>query len=214
MNFYGSQRMQQILTYMKSLLESKQDKLTFDNIPTENSDNPVKSGGIYSSLESKADSNSLADVATSGAYADLSGKPTIDSAMSSLSENAVQNKVVNTALEIIKSAINRPGYSEAELCYAQGTSYQSAEVNPGRVIYIYQLDTSGSYAKVTDFFITNLTLGHDYLSGNEYDVALSKGTIHVILSNVENKTAFSLINCEEATNPNLVFLVGTVNSMS
>lgn len=186
--FYGSSKMREMLGYLKTELTSL--------------------------LSGKANTSDLAQVATSGAYADLTGKPTIDSAMSSSSENAVQNKVVNAALVNIKSDINRPGYSEAELCYAQGTSYQSAEVNPGRVIYIYQLDSSGSYAKVTDFFIINLTLGHDYLSGNEYDVALSKGTIHVIPSNVENKTAFSLINCEEATNPNLVFLVGTVNSMS
>ena len=40
----------------------------------------------------------LAAVATSGKYSDLSGKPTVDSALSSTSTNAIQNKVVNTAL--------------------------------------------------------------------------------------------------------------------
>ena len=43
----------------------------------------------------------LATVATSGSYADLTNKPTIptvDSALSSTSTNAIQNKVVNTAL--------------------------------------------------------------------------------------------------------------------
>ena len=45
--------------------------------------------------------NSLATVATSGSYNDLTNKPTIptvDSALSSTSTNAIQNKVVNTAL--------------------------------------------------------------------------------------------------------------------
>ena len=45
--------------------------------------------------------NSLATVATSGSYTDLTNKPTIptvDSALSSTSTNAIQNKVVNTAL--------------------------------------------------------------------------------------------------------------------
>ena len=40
----------------------------------------------------------LSTVATSGSYNDLSNKPTIDSALSSTSTNAVQNKVINTAL--------------------------------------------------------------------------------------------------------------------
>ena len=37
------------------LLNGKQDTLTFDNAPVENSDNPVKSGGIFTSLAGKQD---------------------------------------------------------------------------------------------------------------------------------------------------------------
>ena len=33
---------------LTTLLAAKQDTLTFDNVPTENSNNPVKSGGVYS----------------------------------------------------------------------------------------------------------------------------------------------------------------------
>lgn len=36
---------------LNTLLAAKQDVLTFDNIPTAGSTNPVKSGGVYSSLE-------------------------------------------------------------------------------------------------------------------------------------------------------------------
>ena len=32
----------------------KQDVLTFDNVPTEDSDNPVKSGGVYTAMQSKS----------------------------------------------------------------------------------------------------------------------------------------------------------------
>ena len=35
---------------------SKQDNLTFDNVPTENSANPVKSGGVFSAMAGKMDS--------------------------------------------------------------------------------------------------------------------------------------------------------------
>lgn len=40
-------------------LEEKQDTLNFDNVPTDNSDNPVKSGGIYNALETKLDKESV-----------------------------------------------------------------------------------------------------------------------------------------------------------
>lgn len=42
---------------------------------------------------------SLATVATSGSYNDLSDKPVVDSALSATSENPVQNKVVKSALD-------------------------------------------------------------------------------------------------------------------
>ena len=40
-------------------------------------------------IDSKADSSSLATVATTGAYSDLSGKPTVDTTLSSSSNNAI-----------------------------------------------------------------------------------------------------------------------------
>lgn len=43
--------------------------------------------------------SSLATVATSGSYNDLSDKPVVDSALSSTSDNPVQNKVINSALD-------------------------------------------------------------------------------------------------------------------
>ena len=38
-----------------TLLSGKQDTLTFDNAPTQNSNNPVKSGGVYTALGGKQD---------------------------------------------------------------------------------------------------------------------------------------------------------------
>lgn len=42
------------LTSLSDQLANKQDALTFDNSPTSGSNNPVKSGGIYSALQGKA----------------------------------------------------------------------------------------------------------------------------------------------------------------
>ncbi|MBD5400880.1 hypothetical protein HDR61_04015 [bacterium] len=48
----------------------------------------------------------LATVATSGSYGDLNNKPTIDSELSTTSENAVQNKVVTTKINDVESVAN------------------------------------------------------------------------------------------------------------
>ena len=61
----------------KSTWNGKQNALTFDSAPASGSTNPVTSGGIYSALAAKANTSSLATVATSGSYNDLSNKPTI-----------------------------------------------------------------------------------------------------------------------------------------
>ena len=42
-------------------LASKQGILTFDDIPTQNSNNPVKSGGVYTALAGKANASDLAN---------------------------------------------------------------------------------------------------------------------------------------------------------
>lgn len=44
---------------IKTALDGKQDTLTFDSTPTANSTNPVTSGGVYTALASKADSSSV-----------------------------------------------------------------------------------------------------------------------------------------------------------
>lgn len=46
--------------FVQAAMEDAQDALTFDNVPTANSDNPVKSGGIYTALEAKLDSSTAA----------------------------------------------------------------------------------------------------------------------------------------------------------
>lgn len=65
-------------------------------------------------LGNKADTSDLATVATSGSYADLSNKPTIDSTPTSQSANAVSSGGVYTALQ---------SYSKLEIEEESGTNY-------------------------------------------------------------------------------------------
>lgn len=68
-------------------LAAKQDTLTLDNVPTENSDNPVKSGGVYTALAAKQD------------------ELTFDNAPTENSNNPVKSGGVFTALDGLSAQI-------------------------------------------------------------------------------------------------------------
>ena len=54
------------ITAINLALAGKQDTLTFDNAPTQGSNNPVKSGGVYSALSQKQDTLTFDDSPTQG----------------------------------------------------------------------------------------------------------------------------------------------------
>lgn len=51
---------------INTALAGKQDALTFDSVPTSGSDNPVKSGGVYSALSGKQNTLTFDNAPTSG----------------------------------------------------------------------------------------------------------------------------------------------------
>lgn len=55
-------------TDLTTLLAGKQDTLTFDNVPTENSDNPVKSGGVFKAIDDAVKALDVTDAAVTGSY--------------------------------------------------------------------------------------------------------------------------------------------------
>ena len=72
--------------------------------------------GAINELENlKANTSSLATVATSGAYSDLSGKPTIDTALDTTSTNAVENRAVAGAINGIRSDITVDGSASGDI---------------------------------------------------------------------------------------------------
>lgn len=84
--------------------------------------------GLQTALDAKVDADDLAKVATSGSYNDLLNKPTIpvvDSALSSGSTNAIQNKAVYNAL--------------------QGKSNTGHKHNASEISGLAKVATSGSY---------------------------------------------------------------------
>ena len=97
-------------TQVDTLLLTKQAVLTFDNAPTSGSNNPVKSGGIYTALQSKQDTltfdnaprkDSDNPVTSGGVYTALEGKQdtlTFDNAPTEDSANPVKSGGVFDAL--------------------------------------------------------------------------------------------------------------------
>lgn len=74
---------------------------TVDTALDANSENPVQNKVIKAALDNKANTDDLATVATSGAYNDLSEKPTIptiDSSLDTSSTNGIQNQAVTNAI--------------------------------------------------------------------------------------------------------------------
>ena len=102
----------------------KQDVLTFDNAPTSGSDNPVKSGGVYTALSGKQNTLTFDNAPTSGSnnpvksggiYTALAGKQntlTIDPSPTPDSPNPVASGGVSAELINMWAAIN-----EKELRY-------------------------------------------------------------------------------------------------
>ena len=80
------------------ILDSKQSALTFDNVPTAGSDNPVKSGGIYNALDVKADKVASA---TNGDFAGLDGNGNLVDSGSKASDfaTAAQGLLADTAYQ-------------------------------------------------------------------------------------------------------------------
>lgn len=83
------------------------NNVIFDNAPTSGHGNgyTVTSEGIKNALDTKAPISSLAPVATSGDFDDLTNKPVVDTVLSDSSLNAIANKPVTDALNTLSGDI-------------------------------------------------------------------------------------------------------------
>lgn len=145
------------------------------------STNPVQNKVIKSALDSKANSSSLAAVATSGSYNDLSDKPTIppgaqvDDALSGTSVNPVQNKV-------IKSALDAKANSSSLAAVATSGSYNDLSNKPS----FSTVATSGSYADLSNkptgsSLLDALSTGTGVPTDDSYMIAESNTTAGVFI---------------------------------
>lgn len=110
-----------LVNSVEGLEVSKQDVLTFDNAPTVDSDNPVKSGGV--------------------AIAERVSASSIDGAMSELSGRTVYTP--DTFGHYYSATSDTPANMEERLTPSAGYSCMLIEVTPGEVYHIHTYGYSG-----------------------------------------------------------------------
>ena len=117
------------LTTVEGALAGKQDTLTFDNSPTENSTNPVKSGGVYTALAGKQDTL------------------TFDNAPTANSNNPVKSGGVYTAVGVWTSAVS---------CAVGDTTatISNASIHTTSSIRLYAQTSSGAVVGYTSIAVT------------------------------------------------------------
>jgi len=110
--------------------------ITVDDVLSTTSENPVQNKVITGALNNKADSSSLATVATSGAYSDLSGTPSSlpasdvsDWAKASTKPNYTWSEISNKPSLITASVIasdynSSTVYTMGKFCFKDSTLYQ------------------------------------------------------------------------------------------
>lgn len=167
-------------------------------------------------LAAKADSASLATVATSGAYADLSGKPTIDTALDTTSTNAVENRAVASEINSIKSDITVDGSASGDIA-----TFVDGSANPLKELKIsIEAVQSGSgdpsptnVRPITGFSTVDITrTGKNLFDKNNVTfsagVILNDGSISTIGSYIHTD---NFINVKASTN---YILSGQIISLS
>lgn len=99
---------------------------------------------------------SLADVATSGLYNDLSNKPVIDTALSSTSTNAVQNKVIYEQLvkkaEIVGYQAGQNGYIKFDNGLLMQWGYKTASSTGTNTTYTPIAFYNATYVPVITYY--------------------------------------------------------------
>lgn len=164
----------------KTAWNAKQNALTFDNVPTRNSNNPVKSGGIYTALSGKQDTiDNLATIESGAAAGATAVQPTILDSALALKQDALttaQLAAVNSGItsadveqittnknNILSNTLNGGGINKATINNGTGSETLLIPCDPitGRVVVKLaeftstDTDVSTSYAQ---FIYTDDTL--------------------------------------------------------
>ena len=133
------------ISYLKGEIDTKQNILTFDQTPTQNSTNPVTSGGIYTAIDTL--DSSLHAVAKSGNYNDLENLPT----------SYITKDVDNLTYYYTKTEITTQLGKINQFKYQIAESLPTASADTMYIIYLIPSSGTGTEAN-KDYYIEYITL--------------------------------------------------------
>lgn len=129
-------------------INSKQGKLTFDETPTANSNNPVKSKGVKTAI----------DTAVSTVKAEIEGNiPKVDATLSLTSTNPVQNKIIKAELDGKVDSSTLSDYATKTYVDNSGTTI-IGNIKP------IPIPVNDKYGNALIIFKDNLTVGVNSIS--------------------------------------------------
>lgn len=187
---------QSAVTGLVTALENKEPKLTWDNVPVENSSNPVKSGGVYSELAKKQDNL----IAGTG----------IDITDNTISEVSIVYVNYGTGLyaDITELIANKKiilcKYDNAVYQYtgSSGAYYIFTCTIATNIVRVLRVDTSSTWSYLTATLQQNIT-------GAATTITSSDLTINrAVISNALGKIAAS-----ETTDTELSYVHGVTSSI-
>jgi len=162
------------ISYLKGEIDTKQNILTFDQTPTQNSTNPVTSGGIYTAINTL--DSSLHAVAKSGDYNDLENLPT------SYITKDVDNLTYYYTKDEITSQLGRIN----QFKYQIAESLPTASADTMYIIYLIATGTGTEANK--DYYVEYITLnkGTEQYPSYKWEMI---GTTDVSISGFVTETA-------------------------
>lgn len=116
---------------IEALNTGKQDTLTFDNTPTANSNNPVKSGGVKSALDEKQatlswdttpTSGSAKPVTSGGIYTAIHGRALHISMASTSSLGTINNSAITTTMRVVNIVWGTPSNVTSNVTWNTNTA--------------------------------------------------------------------------------------------
>lgn len=163
------------ISYLKGEIDTKQNTLTFDQTPTQNSTNPVTSGGIYTAIDTL--DSSLHTVAKSGDYNDLKNLPT----------TYITKDVDNLSYYYTKTEITSQLGKINQFKYQIAESLPTASADTMYIIYLIATIGTGTEAN-KDYYVEYITLNKGTEENPSYKWEMI-GTTDVSISGFVTETA-------------------------
>lgn len=164
------------ISYLKGEIDTKQNILTFDQTPTQNSTNPVTSEGIYTAINTL--DSSLHVVAKSGDYNDLENLPT----------TYITKDVDNLTYYYTKTEITTQLGKINQFKYQIAESLPTASADTMYIIYLIPATNGTGTEANKDYYVEYITLNKGTEQSPNY-VWEMIGTTDVSISGFVTETA-------------------------